>query len=207
MSCSRSCSSSFINTHTDTSTLTSTKYFSILECRHGLWHVNKDIAAVLHQVLLFLTEVALSGSVYLLNGVQRVVGFIRTEVNKGIAQERFVVASLCVTVCIKVGTEVWVLIVIHTVCTTKYLLHAALNIFHIGRSFEHVAVVHLGTYSIVTNTAVEIGRTKDLPAQVVTTIYEVTNVWETVSTDISLGMSEDISITCTCKAIEDTSIT
>ena len=205
------------DTHADATALAGTKDFRTLESRHSLWHVNKDVATLLHEVFLFLTKVALSCTVDLLHSIQHVIAGIRPEVNKGIAQERLVIARTCMTFvcrcrtfatcCVEVFSIMWIFIVIHTVCTTKYLLYAALYIFHIGRSFEHVAVVHLGTYSIVTNTAVEIGRTKDLPAQVVTTIYEVTNVWETVGADIGLSMSEDISIARASKAVEDTSIT
>ena len=94
------------NTHTDTTALTSSEDFRALIGGHGLRYINQDIAAVLHQVLLFLTEIALSSTVYLLNGVQRVVGIGRTEIDKSITQERLVVACLGMTVSIKVVTIV-----------------------------------------------------------------------------------------------------
>ena len=120
-----------IHTHTYTTTLSSAKYFCILECCHGLRHVNEDIAAVLHQVLLFLSEITLTSTIDLLDGIERVVGVVRTEVNKGISQERLVVAGLGVTVFVEVCTEVLILIVIDTVCTTKDFLYTSLNIFRI----------------------------------------------------------------------------
>ena len=100
--------------------------------RHGLRHIDEDIASVLHQVLLLLTEVSLSCTVYLLYSIQRVVGVVRTEIDEGIIQERLVVTIFSVTVFVEVCTEVSILIVIHAVCTTVYLLYAALHIFCIG---------------------------------------------------------------------------
>ena len=207
MGCSRSCCSRFIDTHTYTATLAGTKYLSILECRHALWYVNEYIAAVLHQVLLFLTEVTLTSTIYLLNSVQGVIGLVRAEVDKSIIQGRLVIAIFSVTSFIKVCTEVFILIVIHTVCTTKYLLHASLYIFHISRGIKHIRIRHLTAYGIVAQTTVEVGSVQNLSAQVVTAIYEVTNVRETVGSDIRLCMSEDIGITCSGEGVEDTSVT
>ena len=75
-------SCSFCYTHTYTTTFSGTEDLSTLECCHGLGHIDEDIAAVLHQVLLFLTEVTLTGTVYLLYGIQRIIGLVRTEVDK-----------------------------------------------------------------------------------------------------------------------------
>ena len=174
---------------------------------HGLWYVDEDIAAVLHQVLFLFTEVALTGSIYLFYGVQWVVGVDRTEVDESIVQERLVIACLGVAVFIEVCTEVLILIVIHTVGTTEDFLHASLYIFHIGCGVEHVGIRYLATNGIVAQTAVEVGCTQNFTAQVVTTIHEVANVWEAVGTDIRFCMSEDVGITRTGKAVEDTSVT
>ena len=198
--------SSLCYAHTYAAALTGTEYLGILIGLHGLRNINQDITAVLHQVLLFFTEVTLSCSVYLLYGIQRVVSVVRTEVDESIVQERLVVACQCVTVGIEVCTEVLVLVVIHTICTTEYLLHAPLYIFYICRSVEHIGMMHLAANGIVTQTAVEIGSSKNLSAQVVTAIYEVTNVWEAVDADISLCMSEDIGITSSCEGVEDTTV-
>ena len=118
----------FLYTHTYTTTLSGTKYLCSLIGIHCLRHIDEDIASILHQVLFLLTEESLSCAVYLLNCVQWVIGHIRTEIDEGIIQERLVIASLCVTIFVEVSTEVQILIVIHTICTTVYLLHASLNI-------------------------------------------------------------------------------
>ena len=196
----------FFYTHTYTATLSGTEYLGILIGLHGLWNINQDITAVLHQVLLFFTEVTLSCSVYLLYGIQRVVSVVRTEVDESIVQERLVVACLSVTVFVEVFTEVWGLIVIHTVCTTEDLLYATLYIFYICRGVEHVGIVYLAANGLVAQTAVEVGSSKNLSAQVVTAIYEVTNVWEAVGANISLCVSEDVSITSSSERVEDTSV-
>ena len=132
MSCSWVSCFFLINTHTYTTTLTGTEDFCTLISGHRLRHVNKDIATVLHQVLLFLTEVALSRTIDLLDGIQRVVDFDRTEVDKGITQERLVITRLSITIFIEEFSEVCILIVIDTVCTTKNLFHVSLYIFYIS---------------------------------------------------------------------------
>ena len=70
----------------------------------------------------------------------------------------FVFRCRTLTACrIEVFSIMWGLIVIHTVCTTKYLLHASLYIFHISRGIKHIGIRHLTANSIVAQTAVEVG--------------------------------------------------
>ena len=206
MCCGSSVSSGFRHAHTDTAALTGTEYLSTLIGGHGLRHVDEDVAAVLHQVLFLFTEVALSGTIYLLDGIQLVVGVDGTEVDEGILQERLVVACLGVTCCIEIFAEVLILVVIHTVCTTEDLLHAPLYIFYIGSGVEHSSIRHLAANGIVAQTTVEVGLIQDLSTEVVTTIDEVTNVGEAVDSDIRLRMSEDVGITCSSEGVEDTAV-
>ena len=206
MCCGSSVSSGFRHAHTDTTTLTGTEYLSTLIGGHGLRHIDEDVAAVLHQVLFLFTEVALSGTIYLLDGIQLVVGVDGTEVDEGILQERLVVACLGVTIFVEVCTEVLILVVIHTVGTTEDLLHAPLYIFYIGSGVEHSSIRHLAANGIVAQTTVEVGLIQDLAAEVVTAINEVANVRETVSTNIRLSMSEDVGITCSSEGVEDTAV-
>ena len=73
------------DTHAYTAVLTGTENLGTLIGGHGLRHVDKDIAAVLHEVFLLFAEIALTGTIDLLDGVPRVVSVNRTEVDKGIA--------------------------------------------------------------------------------------------------------------------------
>ena len=54
-----------IYVYTDTTALAASEDDCALVSLHALWDVDEDVAAVLHLVLLFLTEVSLSCSVYL----------------------------------------------------------------------------------------------------------------------------------------------
>ena len=132
MSSSSRISCCFGNTHAYATALTSSEYLSTLIVLHGLGNIDKDIAAVLHQVLFLFTEEALSGTINLIHGIQRIVGSNRTEVNEGIVQEWFVIACLGMAVLIEILSEVCILIVIDTVGATENLLYVALYIFYIG---------------------------------------------------------------------------
>ena len=78
------------NAHADTATLTGTEDFHTLIGCQFLWNIDEHIAAVLHQVLFFLTHEALTGTVNLSNGIT--LGVSGSEVNKGIIQERLGIA-------------------------------------------------------------------------------------------------------------------
>ena len=82
--------SGLFHTHTDTATFTGTENFHTLIGCQILWNIDEHIAAVLHQVLLFLTQITLAGAVNLSNGIT--LGVSGSEVNKGIIQERFGIA-------------------------------------------------------------------------------------------------------------------
>ena len=216
MCCCRCFCFFWIYTHTYTTTLTSAEHLCALIGLHNLRHIDEDVASVLHQVLFFLTEVTLTSAVYLLNGIERVVVVVRTEVDEGIVEEWLVVARTCMTFvfkcrtfatcCVEVFSIMWIFIVIHTVCATENLLHAPLYIFYICRGIEHIGIIHLAANCLITQTAVEVCSIANLTAKVITAIYEVTNVWETVGTDIRLSMSEDISVTSSSEGVEDTSV-
>ena len=128
----RVCGCGFCHAHTYAATLTGAEYLGTLIGGHGLWYIDEDVAAVLHQVLLFLAKEALASAVDLLNRIQRIVRVVRAEVDEGIIQEGLVVACLGMTVFVEVCTIMRIFVVIHTVCATEYLLHASLDIFHIG---------------------------------------------------------------------------
>ena len=82
-----------LNSHTDTATLTGTEDFHTLIGCQFLWNIDEHIAAILHQVLLFLTLNPLTRSVNLSHGITLVV--IGSEVYKGIIQERLGIAITC----------------------------------------------------------------------------------------------------------------
>ena len=203
----RVCCCGFCHAHTYATVLSGSEDLGTLIGGHGLRHVHKDIAAVLHEVFLLFAEVALSGSVDVLYGVERIIGICRTEVDKGIAQERLGIARLGTAILIEVLPEVLVFIVIYTVCSTENLLHAPLYVFYVCRGVEHIGVRHFAANSIVAQTAIEVCRTQDFATQVIAAIEIVADVWETICANIGLGMSEDVGIARTGEGVEDTSVT
>ena len=207
MCCIRVVSSCFRYAHTYATALTSAEHLCALVGLHNLRHIDEDVASVLHQVLFFLTEVTLTSAVYLLNGIERVIVVVRTEVDEGIVEEWLVVAILSMTILIEVSTEMLTLIVIHTIRATENLLYAPLHIFYICRGIEHIGIIHLAANVAIAQTAVEVCSIANLTAKVITAIYEVTNVGETIDANIGFCMSENVSITSPCKGVEDTSVT
>ena len=179
-----------------------------------LRNIDENIAAVLQQVLFFLLEIALSGTVYLSNGIVCTIVDIRSEINESIAQFGFAVAWAGLThirrfsslycACPFFRVEIPVVkrtgIVIHTIASTENLLCTALNILNIGTGIKHFFIIHLadGIVAVLTgcaHTALKVSCVFDLSTQVVTAIDVVADVWETIGTDNGLGMPLDVSIT------------
>ena len=205
-----------------------------------LWNIDEHIAAVLHQVSLWLVFNALTGTIDLLHHVV-LVGVRGAEVDKSVVQEGFGIARAGLAKVSGIGSfiinnifvfifrsrieEVLVLmvcIVISSVAATEDTCGTALQILHVGRSRQHVGggggvgiVMHL-LYNLAAHTSYEIFRTFDFSAQVVGTIHDVAHPGETLfvgsifinvgtesilvailhlTTNIRLGMSEDVGIT------------
>ncbi len=204
--CLRIVGYAFIYTHAYAATLSGTEYLSLLVGSHGLRCVDEDITSILHQILFVFSQITLSCSVYLFYDIKRILVFYRAEVDEGILKVWFVIAKFCMTIFIEVCTEVRVRIVIHTVCATEYLLYASLYILYVCGGIEHIGIVYLAANCLVAQAAVEVGFVQNLSTEVVTAVYEVTYVGETVDANVCLSVSEDVGITCSGEGVEDSSV-
>ena len=156
---SRSCSIGYclVNTHADTTALTTTKDLSGLIILHFIGDVDKDVAAVLQQVLFLLGEVSLSCAIDLTDIGIDTVTCRRTEVDEGIIHPWFGVAlvstgrtHICCSstltacfLCMEIGIIQLTGIVVHTIAASVDFLRASLYILDIGRSRQHFRIMHL----------------------------------------------------------------
>ena len=74
-----------INAHSNATTFATTKHLCALKSCHVFRHIDEDIAAILHQVFFFFSEIALSGTIYLSYRIKRIVTLSRSEIDKSIA--------------------------------------------------------------------------------------------------------------------------
>ena len=204
---------SYVFPHAQSAPCTGTKDLHLLVVLHILWNINQDIAAVLHDITVTVTRTTLSGTIYLCYGIIRIIlqeiRHRRAEIYEGIIHTRFGIDCRSrlpsITMFIKEISELQTRVVVSTITTGIDTCQMSLRIFGICRYLLGSIHTWKGqTSNLLTNSAGEIGLIKNTSTQVITTIYIVTNIRESLCeravcihlpTHVGLRMTKDICIT------------
>ena len=194
--------------HADAAVLTATEHLDVLQVvADGARDVHQHITAVLHLVLLIQVyeRGTLSGAEEPACSVQRVC--VRSVIDKGALHPRLVV--------VVVGKLATSLIVIVAEAAAEDILHAALDIFCIGRGIRHALSIACDgqVWADCGEPILEVHHSQYLSAEVVAAVDMVADVGEAevavivaVASHVGLCVTVDVGIARAGKGVEDTSV-
>ena len=138
------CHAGRVNLHTYAAECSGTEDHRVLELRHRLRDVNKDVAAFLHRVAVDNIVLTLTGTIDFAHSIQFVAAGYRLEVDKGIAQTRFAESILVTTIFVTIVAILRGGVVVVAVSAAEDVDDVACGVLYVGRCREHTGVLGRG---------------------------------------------------------------